>query len=188
MVHNMPTYEIFIDGKPRKVELAKTSEKSFTAKIDDNLLNVELATDELDLEKFSIRINGKTYQIQLSKIDREKLFPVKVEETTFKAQMKTPTVTTKYALKPYEPALLAPTKTVISQKVAEGAVIAPMTGKVVAVKVKEGEQVKAGQVLCIVEAMKMENEITASKAGSIQKVNVSEGSPVNEGDVLFIIG
>jgi biotin carboxyl carrier protein len=54
--------------------------------------------------------------------------------------------------------------------------------------VKKGEQVKAHQVLCVVEAMKMENEILAPKAGTIKEVNVSEGSPVSEGEPLFIIG
>jgi biotin carboxyl carrier protein len=63
-----------------------------------------------------------------------------------------------------------------------------MTGKIVAVRVKKGEQVKAHQVLCVVEAMKMENEILAPKAGTIKEVNVSEGSPVSEGEPLFIIG
>jgi acetyl-CoA/propionyl-CoA carboxylase biotin carboxyl carrier protein len=63
-----------------------------------------------------------------------------------------------------------------------------MTGKIVSVKVERGDQVKANQVLCIIEAMKMENEINASKAGVIKEVNVFEGSPVNEGDVLFVIG
>jgi acetyl-CoA/propionyl-CoA carboxylase biotin carboxyl carrier protein len=63
-----------------------------------------------------------------------------------------------------------------------------MTGKIVSVKVNKGDKVKAGQVLCVIEAMKMENEITASKAGSVQEVNVSEGSSVNEGEILFVIG
>ncbi len=47
------------------------------------------------------------------------------------------------------------------QQVVSGTVTAPMTGKIVSIRVGKGEQVKAGQVLCILEAMKMENEITA---------------------------
>jgi biotin carboxyl carrier protein len=79
-------------------------------------------------------------------------------------------------------------KTGTNKKVAvEGAVTAPMTGKIVKVKVKKGDQVKAGQVLCVVEAMKMENEISAPRAGTIQEVNVAEGTPVNEGETLFVI-
>lgn len=184
----MPAYEIFIDGKPRKIELTKTSEKSFTVKIDDKLLNVELQTDTFDLEKeFSIKINDKAYAVELPKFDREKLFPIKVEEATFKAEVKTPTAKT--ALAAFEPTPLTPTKRTLVQKQAvEGAVVAPMTGKIVSIKVKKGDQVKAGQVLCVIEAMKMENELVASKTGSVQEVNVSGGSSVNEGDVLFVIG
>ncbi len=183
----MPTYEICIDGKPRKIEVTKTSEKSFTVKVDDKPLNVELQTDISTLEKqFCIKINDKTYKIELPKIDREKPFQVKVEEATFKAEVKMPT--TKPVLTAFQPVLLQPTKRAIAQRqVIEGAVPAPMTGKVIAIKVKKGDQVKAGQVLCVIEAMKMENEITASKAGVIQEANVSEGSSVSEGEILFVI-
>jgi biotin carboxyl carrier protein len=62
-----------------------------------------------------------------------------------------------------------------------------MTGKILSVKVKKGDQVKKGETLCILEAMKMENEITTSKAGTVREVYVSEGSSVSEGDSLFII-
>lgn len=184
----MPTYEIFIDGKPREIELTKNSDKTFTVKIDDKPLNVELQTEKLDLEmQFSIKINEKTYKIELPKIDREKPFQIKVEEATFKAEVKAPT--TKTTLTVVEPAPLTPTKKTVAQKqVVEGAVTAPMTGKIISIKVKKGEQVKAGQILCIIEAMKMENEITASKNGVVQEVSVSEGSSVSEGEVLFVIG
>jgi len=184
----MPAYEIFIDGKPRKIELIKNGEKNFTVKIDDKPLNVELTADKLDLEKqFYLKIDDKIYKIELPKIDWGKPFPIKVEEATFKAEVKTPT--TKVALTAFEPTSLTPTKRIVTQKqVVEGAVTAPMTGKIVSVKVKKGDQVEAGQVLCIIEAMKMENEITTLKAGTVQEVNVSEGSSVSEGEVLFVIG
>jgi biotin carboxyl carrier protein len=63
-----------------------------------------------------------------------------------------------------------------------------MTGKIVSVKVKKGDGVKTGQVLCIIEAMKMENEIYSPKTGTVQQVNVSDGSSVNDGEILFVIG
>jgi biotin carboxyl carrier protein len=184
----MPEYEVFIDGKPRRIELTKTSERSFAVRIDDKSLNVTLQTDKFDLEKeFSIRINEKAYAVELPKFDDEKLFPIKVEEATFKAELKT--ATAKTALQAFEPTPLTPTKRAVAQKQAvEGEVAAPMTGKIVSVKVKKGDQVKAGHVLCVIEAMKMENEIAASKPGRVQEVNVSEGSSVNEGEVLFVIG
>jgi biotin carboxyl carrier protein len=188
MVHEMPTYEIFIDNKPRKVELTKTSESSFEVKIDDKKLYVELQTSKTDVEKqFSIKMGDKSYKVELPEFDHEKSFPIKVEGASFEAEVKTPTI--KKALATIESTLLTPSKkTLVQRQVAEGSVTAPMTGKIISVKVKEGDQVKSGQVLCIIEAMKMENEINAPKAGVVQEVNVSAGSSVSEGEVLFVIG
>jgi pyruvate carboxylase subunit B len=183
----LPVYEIFIDGKPRKIELTKKGENSFTVKIDDKSLNVELPADKVNLEKgFSVKIDGKTYQIELPKIDLEKLFSVKVEETTFKAEVKTPTK--KQTLATFEPIPLTPTrKTMATKQVVEGTITAPMTGKILSIKVKKGDQVEVDQVVCILEAMKMENEITAPKAGIVREVYVSEGSSVSEGEPLLIV-
>jgi biotin carboxyl carrier protein len=183
----LPVYEISIDGKPRKIELAKTGESSFTAKLEDKSLTIELLSGKRDLEKvFSIKIDGKTYKTELPRIDWEKLFPIKVEEATFKAEVKIPRKTS--ALVASEPTLLAPTRKAIATKQAvEGTVTAPMTGKILSVKVKKGDQVKLGQVVCVLEAMKMENEITAPKAGTVQDVYVSEGSSVSEGEPICLI-
>jgi len=66
-------------------------------------------------------------------------------------------------------------------------VTAPMTGKILSVMVKKGDQVKTGQILCVLEAMKMENEVTAPKTGTVQEVYVSEDSSVSEGEALFVV-
>ncbi len=71
--------------------------------------------------------------------------------------------------------------------VAEGEVKISMTGKVTKVFVAEGDQVKKGQPLVIVEAMKMENEIKAPKDGTVKAVNVKEGQVVNTGEVIVVI-
>ncbi|ASJ01206.1 pyruvate/oxaloacetate carboxyltransferase [Thermococcus gorgonarius] len=69
----------------------------------------------------------------------------------------------------------------------EGVVTAPMPGKILRILVKEGEQVKMGQGLLILEAMKMENEIPAPKDGVVKKILVKEGDTVNTGDPLMEI-
>jgi len=74
-----------------------------------------------------------------------------------------------------------------AEAVAPGAVTALMPGRVVAMRVQQGDTVEAGQVLLILEAMKMENEIRAPKAGLVKAVPVSVGSNVNKGDVLAIV-
>ena len=67
-------------------------------------------------------------------------------------------------------------------------VTAPMPGNIVSVKVKIGDTVNSGDVLCVLEAMKMENEIMAPKAGKVVAVSTSAGSTVITGDVLVSLG
>ena len=61
---------------------------------------------------------------------------------------------------------------------------APRPGKILAVKASVGQAVKEGDVLLILEAMKMENEVVAPQDGTVASINVSEGSTVESGDVL----
>ena len=61
---------------------------------------------------------------------------------------------------------------------------APMPGKILGVKASAGQAVKKGQVIVILEAMKMENEIVAPQDGTVASVNVNKGDTVNSGDVL----
>lgn len=64
---------------------------------------------------------------------------------------------------------------------------APMPGSVLEVKVKEGDSVNEGDVLLVLEAMKMENELTAPQAGSVSEVLVKKGDTVNSGDPLITL-
>jgi biotin carboxyl carrier protein len=151
-----------------------------------------LNTEGLVFKKqFEVRVDGKTYKVELPKIEREKLVPVRVEEATFKVQVRNSRTQATTTFQPsFQPALQAPAKRVQTSRQmesVEGAVTAPMTGKIVSIRVKKGDQVKLNQVLCIIEAMKMENEIAATRAGTVQDVNVTEGSPVSEGDTLVVI-
>jgi biotin carboxyl carrier protein len=70
---------------------------------------------------------------------------------------------------------------------AAGAITAQMTGRVIRVDAKPGDAVKEGDVLLIIEAMKMENEITAPMAGTVKEVSVAAGARVSEGDLLVQI-
>jgi acetyl-CoA/propionyl-CoA carboxylase, biotin carboxylase, biotin carboxyl carrier protein len=69
-----------------------------------------------------------------------------------------------------------------------GAVAVPMQGTIVKVLVEVGQQVEAGQTVCVLEAMKMENNIAADKAGTISEIKVAPGDSVGSGDVVVVIG
>lgn len=73
-------------------------------------------------------------------------------------------------------------------KTMDGAVTASMQGMVLKIKVKKGDSVTKGDVVMVLEAMKMENNIHAPHAGAVKDILVKEGSTVSAGDVLFVIG
>jgi acetyl-CoA/propionyl-CoA carboxylase, biotin carboxylase, biotin carboxyl carrier protein len=67
------------------------------------------------------------------------------------------------------------------------AVVSPMQGTVLSVEVAEGDEVEAGHVLCIVEAMKMENEVHAHRSGRVTELSVAVGQPVTTGQVICVV-
>ncbi len=67
-------------------------------------------------------------------------------------------------------------------------VAAHITGTVWKIEVKEGQQVSAGDVLVILESMKMEMPVEAESAGTVKEIRCKESQPVNEGDVLVVLG
>ena len=70
---------------------------------------------------------------------------------------------------------------------ARDAIVTPMQGTVLAVEVAEGDEVQPGQVVCVVEAMKMENEITSPRAGTVSGLSVEPGQPVSSGQVICLV-
>ena len=181
----MREHEILVDGKSHKVKLETcTIGAPFSVKVNDKDVEVKISGEPDYKAPFTVTIQGKSYNVELARIDRKSPFPIRVNEIPFNVQFKTAERKVARILTPLVTAL-APRS---SRKIAEeGEILAPMAGKIVSVKVKKGDKVKLGDVLCTLEAMKMENEITATKSGLIKEVNVSEGTAVNEGDVLMKI-
>ena len=70
------------------------------------------------------------------------------------------------------------------QPVGGGSVTSPLPGKVLSVRAQVGQKVKRGDLLLVIEAMKMENEIFAAAAGTVRKVHVTAGQNVETGDLL----
>ena len=68
-----------------------------------------------------------------------------------------------------------------------GGIVAPLPGKVVAVKVNVGDEISAGDVVVILEAMKMENEIVSNRDGRVTEIRVKQGDTTDTNDVLVVV-
>jgi len=128
------------------------------------------------MRKFNITVNGKTYEVEVEEVGG------------VSAPARMAPISTPKASVPAAPN--APAAQPNAQAPATGgeSVTAPMPGKVLKVIKGEGTQVKNGEVVMILEAMKMENEITAPLDGTVQQIAAKEGTAVNPGDVLFVVG
>jgi len=124
------------------------------------------------MKTYRIRLNEEVYEIEVEEIGSNEVAITKTEEKKV-----IPNVVTQKK---------EPVKTSASK--GEEVVSAPMPGSILDIKVSEGQSVKAGQVLLILEAMKMENEIVAPKDGVITSINTSKGTSVSLGDTLVTLG
>ena len=130
--------------------------------------------------KYKVTLNSRTYEVEVEHgkailLDEyEAIAPAPVAAAPAAA----PVAATAPAAAPAAPVVTG----------AGEAVNAPMPGNILKVNVQNGQAVKAGQVLVVLEAMKMENEIMAPKDGTVTQVLVSKGSTVDTGAPLVVIG
>ncbi len=82
----------------------------------------------------------------------------------------------------------APKATVSATGAGGGAIKAPMPGLILGIKVQVGDVVKAGQVVAVMEAMKMENDLPSTLDGTVKEICVQKGAQVSTGDVLIVVG
>lgn len=174
--------EIVIDGRPYQVEVTECPIGSpFKVKVNDKTREVLLDQD-LSETNFTLKVDKESYLVELPVFQRNASVSVKVNNIPFKVEIKSSIP----KISAVSHAILLETPR-SAKVIVEGAVVAPMAGKIVSVKVKKGDQVKMGTVLCVLEAMKMENEIAAPKSGVVQEILVQEGKPVSEGDALIVL-
>jgi len=141
------------------------------------------------MRKFRLNVNGRWYDVEVGDLGQSPI-PVFVDGERFEVRLESAV-----------PAVEAPAKVEVEERrapppelkpkaevaAAEGVVSAPMPGKIVSIKVGVGDKVEYRDVLCILEAMKMENEIMAPQGGVVKEIRVSEGQDVQYGDILFVI-
>ena len=132
--------------------------------------------------KYKVTLNGKTYEIEVEAGKAMLLDEYEAVVPSAPAPVAAAPVAAPGAAAP----AAAPAPAAVSVAAGES-VTAPMPGTILKVNVQNGQAVKEGDVLCVLEAMKMENEIMAPKAGTVAQVVASKGASVNTGDVLVVI-
>ena len=130
--------------------------------------------------KYKVTLNGRTYEVEV-----EHGKAMLLDE--YAANAPAAPVAAPVAAAPVAAPAAAPAASGVTVSGGQS-VTAPMPGNILKVNVSVGQTVKEGDLLCVLEAMKMENEIYAPCAGTISAVPVSKGSTVNTGDLLVAIG
>jgi len=178
--------EIAIEGKTYQVEVTECPiGEPFSVRVNNKSREVTLDQEPENSKTFTIRVDRKAFQIELSASEKNSPVLIKVNNIPFKVELKSAAAIPQIGI-----AALSPISELVSKPtraVGEGVIAAPMAGKIVSVRVTKGDVVKAGSVVCVLEAMKMENEITSPKTGVVDEVKVEKGKAVNEGDVLVLI-
>lgn len=120
------------------------------------------------MKKYNIKVNGISYEVEVEEVGGS---AISVASQTAPAPAA-------------QPAPQAPAAPVSQGTTGTNSVTAPMPGSIVKVNVKPGDALKKGDVILVLEAMKMENDITAPSDCTIASVNVNQGASVSTGDVL----
>ena len=142
--------------------------KEYKYKINGNLYNVVIGDIEDNIAH--VEVNGTHYTVEMEKKPKAAPAPKPVVRPAAK------------------PAAAAPAAAPVARPVAgKSGVKSPLPGVILDIKVKEGDEVKKGQTVIILEAMKMENSINADRDGKITSIKVSKGESVLEGTDLVII-
>lgn len=128
---------------------------------------------------YKVTLNGKVYEVEVEKGEA-------VIQAEYEAALPAaPAAPVPAAAAAPAPSAAAASAAAPAAQAGAGTVLSPLPGNINEVRFSAGQTVKAGDVVIILEAMKMENEIVAPKAGTLTKIHVQKGAVVNTGDPLF---
>ena len=141
------------------------------------------------MKEYKFKIGGKEYNVTVNPKEG-KFFDVTVNGATYEVEAEHAPVAAPAPVAAAAPVQAAPAAAAAPAAKPAGAgekVNSPLPGVIIEVSVKEGQQVKKGQKVVVLEAMKMENEIPAPKDGTITEIHVHKGDSLQEGDPVVTI-
>ena len=185
--HTLIERNILINGKKYRIKLLKPDKGThLLAEVNGKKYEVEFTNNPNHNTSLLIKIGNRSYKVELEKTYRNTPFPIKVNDKLFMVQYEAPNQAT--SLRKKEPSLSTIMRKPVRKLVEEeGMIVSPMPGTIVSLKINVGESVKMEDVVCVLEAMKMENEITTPMAGIIQEIRIKEGDRVDKGKALVKI-
>ena len=145
--------------------------KTYKFRINGNEYNVKINSVEGNLA--DVTVNGAAYKVEMENVPATPAAPAATANPAAQARQDAPAA--------------APAKPAPAPAGAGKAITSPLPGVIIEVSVKEGQAVKAGQKVAVIEAMKMENEIQASSDGTVTAVLVNKGDSVLEGTEIVKI-
>jgi len=175
--------EVLVNRKPHKVKVLERNGAVFLVEVNEKTVRVKVK-NMVQGKTLIMEINGEPFQADVERTQRG-ILKIRSGGKTFEVQCQ-PKIVKETAVK-FEPTLITARKPATTLAVEKDAVTAPIAGRIVLLKANVGKKVEMGECICILEAMKMENEIAAPKTGVVKEIRVSEGAIVNKGDVLAVI-
>lgn len=159
-------------GRTLRVKISEPAPNRFTVTLGDKDYHVDYLEPQRNV--FSLIIDGRSFEVDVDAADNSDRFDIAIKGD------------------PYEVEMVEEKKKKLAMKLAKGLtgrqdIKSPMAGNVRQVLVQPGHRVAAGQVLLILEAMKMENEIKSPIEGIVSSVTAREGVAVSNGDPLLVV-
>jgi len=138
------------------------------------------------MKKFKVTVNGKAYEVEVEEMGGAPAAAPAAAPASQAAAAPAPAAPAAPAPAPAPAATPSPA---VGGPIPEGAITvkAPMPGKISALKAEAGKAVKRGDIILVLEAMKMQNDITATADGTLHEIRVNPGDNVKTGDVLAVI-
>ena len=163
------TYELVLEGRRQTLSLERSGDRAW-AELAGKSFDVDVS--QLSEGAFSLILEGRSHDVSVS--PHPGGFQVFVDGEAFQVGL-------------HDPRRGGPPASGKAEAAGPMALSAPMPGKVVRILIAQGEAVRKGQGLVVVEAMKMQNELPSPKSGRVRAVRVAEGQAVNAGEPLVVV-